>query len=203
MLNSHLYALFKKYIKTKNLRGFAVSMTIYCIALNNESDTLLLGKAIFNFIRLLSKFRKDRNLPFVVFLSGDLGAGKTTLSRGLLQGAGYDGNVKSPTYTLVEPYELDENSIYHFDLYRLGEPEELEYMGIRDYFDERKDVSHPIICILEWPEKGEGCIPKPDLEISLSMLGRGRQAEVVISDEYARKVFVDANVDFLNSRMIN
>ena len=203
MLNSHLYALFKKYIKTRNLRGFAISMTIYCIALNNESDTLLLGKAIFDFISVLSKSKKERNLPLVVFLSGDLGAGKTTLSRGLLLAAGYDGNVKSPTYTLVEPYELDENSIYHFDLYRLGAPEELEYMGVRDYFDERKDVYHPIICLLEWPEKGEGCIPKPDLEVNLSILGQGRQAEIVISDDSARKIFADVNVDFLNSRSIN
>jgi len=203
MLNSHVYALFKKYIKTRNLHGFAISMTIYCIALNNESDTLQLGKAIFNFITVLSGFNKGRNLPFVVFLSGDLGAGKTTLSRGILHAAEYEGNVKSPTYTLVEPYELERNSIYHFDLYRLGEPEELEYMGIRDYFDERKDITHPIICLLEWPEKGEGYIPKPDIEINLSLLGMGRQAEIIITDDYARNVFADVNEDFLNSRMDN
>ena len=104
----------------------------------------------------------------LVFLQGDLGAGKTTLVRGFLRAAGYTGTVKSPTYTLVEEYQINGRTIVHFDLYRLTDPEELEWMGIRDYFDQ------DCVSFIEWPDRGKGFLPEPDKVITLSSEGTGR-----------------------------
>ncbi|MCX7094527.1 MAG: tRNA (adenosine(37)-N6)-threonylcarbamoyltransferase complex ATPase subunit type 1 TsaE [Methylobacter sp.] len=108
----------------------------------------------------------------LIFLHGDLGAGKTTLVRGVLRAAGYTGAVKSPTYTLVEEYTIDGRKLFHFDLYRVADPEELEWIGIRDYFEQ------DCICFIEWPDRGKGFLPEPDMTINLAADGAGRSINI-------------------------
>ncbi len=121
------------------------------LALNNEQDTQNLAQV------LATHFRSG-----VIYLIGDLGAGKTTLTRYLLQKIGHQGAVKSPTYTLVEPYQIGERAVFHFDLYRLNDPYELELMGIRDYLE-----TPNALFIFEWPSKGGNEIPDADLTIEI------------------------------------
>ncbi|KAF3977390.1 MAG: tRNA (adenosine(37)-N6)-threonylcarbamoyltransferase complex ATPase subunit type 1 TsaE [Methylococcales symbiont of Iophon sp. n. MRB-2018] len=132
------------------------------IELFNEQETQQLGAELW------------KVLPekFLVFLNGDLGTGKTTLTRGFLRAAGHTGAVKSPTYTLVEEYELITRKVYHFDLYRVKDPEELEWMGMQDYLAEQS------LCFIEWPENGKGFLPTADLDISISCKNGSRLLEI-------------------------
>jgi tRNA threonylcarbamoyladenosine biosynthesis protein TsaE len=109
----------------------------------------------------------------IIFLRGTLGAGKTTLVRGFLRAAGFKGAVKSPTYTLVEEYSIAGRKIFHFDLYRIKDPEELEWMGIQDYFAENA------VCFIEWPEMGLGMLPEADMEIELTPKNQVRVLQVL------------------------
>ena len=120
-----------------------------------------------------AKIGRALNTGCVVFLVGELGAGKTTFTRGALRALGHAGSVKSPTYTLCEPYDLDDEAqLCHLDLYRLSTPEELEFLGIRDY------VASGAILLIEWPSKGEGWLPAPDLQVALQATDTGRQLEI-------------------------
>lgn len=126
------------------------------IILNNETDTKAFAQQL-----------ADMNLTGSVWLSGDLGAGKTTLTRYWLQAMGHTGAVKSPTYTLVEPYQIPTKTgikpVYHADLYRLNDPEDLDYIGFFEYFDE-----HDSLVIIEWASRAESNLPKPDYLIELT-----------------------------------
>lgn len=112
-----------------------------------------------------------------IFLRGDLGAGKTTLVRGLLAGLGYVGKVKSPTYTLVELYPFSRLDLYHFDFYRLRGSGELEDMGFREYFNARS------VCVVEWPEKGGDVLGAPDIELVLQVQENGRLLDAQAQSE--------------------
>ncbi len=130
--------------------------------LNSAEETEAFGAQLFQF------------LPekCMIFLLGDLGAGKTTLVRGFIRAAGHAGTVKSPTYNIVEEYRLQNRLVFHFDLYRLRDPEELEWIGIDDYLQQKS------ICFIEWPAKGEGYLGAPDIILSLTGSEEGR--EIVI-----------------------
>jgi tRNA threonylcarbamoyladenosine biosynthesis protein TsaE len=114
--------------------------------------------------RLATRLRSG----LLVYIRGVLGAGKTTLVRGMLRGLGHRGGVKSPTFTLVEPYAFDAFTLNHFDLYRLKNPEELEFMGIRDY------LGGDGVCLVEWPERGGNVLPEPDLDVMIEPVHIGR-----------------------------
>ena len=131
----------------------------HSIFLADEAATIAYGQ----------RLAKAINSKGLLTLSGNLGSGKTTLSRGLIQSYGHSGTVKSPTYTLVEPYEIGDKRIYHFDLYRMEDPEELEFIGLWDY------LTQEALIIIEWPEKAFGVLPPADLAIQLEQQEKGRK----------------------------
>jgi len=141
--------------------------------LATEADTLALG----------SDLARGLAPGMVLHLSGELGAGKTTLVRGILQALGYTGRVKSPTFTLVEVYEVSRLYLYHFDFYRFNSPSELGDMGFRDYFGPES------VCLIEWPEKAGAALPAADLSITLQVDGTGRQVEIVAATEAGKACF--------------
>ncbi|MFC5472600.1 tRNA (adenosine(37)-N6)-threonylcarbamoyltransferase complex ATPase subunit type 1 TsaE [Paraherbaspirillum soli] len=147
-------------------------MSHFTTHLHDEAGTAALGAALARSL-----------IPGLsIHLQGDLGAGKTALTRAMLHAAGYQGHVKSPTYTLAEPYviQVDQQTIeaIHFDLYRMASPDEFLEAGFREHFNNSN------ICIVEWPEKAEGALPAPDINVFLSVSGEGRDVELhALSDK--------------------
>lgn len=137
-------------------------MSVYRLRLNSEGAQEALG----------ARLAAAGEGAMLVFLEGDLGAGKTTLTRGFLRGLGYRGAVKSPTYTLIEPYEIAGRVVYHLDLYRVADPAELEYLGLREMLDQDATL------LIEWAERGEGWLPRPDLRIGIRHHGSGRELQL-------------------------
>jgi tRNA threonylcarbamoyladenosine biosynthesis protein TsaE len=124
----------------------------------------------------------------VITLSGELGTGKTTLVRGALEAEGVVGGVRSPTYTLVEYYPLQRFAVAHFDLYRLADPEELEYLGYRDYLNPQT------LCLIEWPQRAGGYLHAIDLEINLEYAAQGRRVELSAGTEWGRELVSRVNM---------
>ncbi len=142
------------------------------LLLEDESATIALG----------AKLGSQLQGGELIYLKGELGAGKTTFVRGLLNALGHGGIVKSPTYTLVEPYTIAGKNIYHFDLYRVNDPEELEAMGIRDYCDGES------ICLFEWPEYGATVLPAADIILSFEYTDTGRVVEIGFASAAAESI---------------
>ncbi len=135
--------------------------------------------------KIASALSRSAEPGAIIYLHGELGAGKTTLTRAILQGLGVTGRIKSPTYTLVEPYELPgEDPVrmaYHFDLYRLADPEELEFLGIRDY------CSPQALLLVEWPERGVGVLPAADVRICIDYPESGEGRDVLFESAAGRR----------------
>lgn len=149
--------------------------------LQDEAQTRKLGA-------VLAEYRPDTAL---IHLSGDLGAGKTTLSRGFIQACGHHGQVKSPTYTLIESYDLAGVTIHHLDLYRLSDPEELEYLGL----DELENPN--TLVLVEWPERGEGVLPPASLSLQIAHQTNGREVTAIAHNTVAERWLAQVQPHFI------
>ena len=163
----------------------ANKQTQLILELVGEATMLQFGESIAAAITAALAQQRATEMPdqaLLIALQGDLGVGKTTLSRGILTGLGHIGPVKSPTYTLVEPYELSLGTVCHFDFYRLIDAEELEYMGFQDYLVGSR------LCLIEWPERGAGFMPEADLLIEIIQQGDGRLLTLGGASERAARI---------------
>jgi len=131
----------------------------------------------------------DVREPLLIGLSGELGAGKTTLVGGLLAALGHEGPARSPTYTLIEPYRLAGRDLYHCDLYRLRAPSELDDLGLRDL------LVGPAVLLVEWPERAAGRLPEPDLALLLEYENQGRAVTLLPGSDAGRTVVAGLRLD--------
>ncbi|MCB5187541.1 tRNA (adenosine(37)-N6)-threonylcarbamoyltransferase complex ATPase subunit type 1 TsaE [Methylobacillus caricis] len=149
----------------------------FTLTLPDEAATLAFGE------KLARVLEPGLNL----YLHGDLGAGKTTLVRGILRALGHAGKVKSPTYTLVEPYTVSRLNLYHFDLYRFIDPEEWDAAGFRDYFNPQS------LCLVEWPEKAQELLPAPDIDVRIQPMGQGRHIRLIANTDSGKQCLENLN----------
>jgi tRNA threonylcarbamoyladenosine biosynthesis protein TsaE len=153
----------------------------------NDSDlNAIRGEMIFprekDLVNFAQKFTSDLHLPLVIWLRGDLGTGKTTFARGLIHALGYKGRVKSPTYGLLEQYQVGALQVLHMDLYRISDPGELEFLGIEDLLDDQT------ILLIEWPDKGGFWLPEPDFIFEFGYASEGRDLNWAACTKLARTV---------------
>ena len=132
-----------------------------------------------------NKFTSEIQVPLVIWLEGDLGAGKTTFARALVHALGYKGRVKSPTYGLLEQYLIGPVQVLHMDLYRISDPGELEFLGLEDLLDETS------ILLVEWPDRGGEWLPRPDFIFSFAYADKGRDLRWKACSEHARTIPIE------------
>ncbi len=161
------------------------------LSLQDEEATIKAGAKL---ALVFIDFVLSEDHAIIVYLEGDLGAGKTTLTRGLIHSLGFAGVVKSPTFTIVEPYQVANLKIYHFDLYRLADPEELLYLGGRDYYEKGS------LCLVEWPSLGQGVLPKADVKIKLLHQEQGRT--LIIENQQLPKRFNERVTDLFKGSAV-
>ena len=160
--------------------------------MNGAGSETVTGEVVFareqHLEQFANKFACNIPKPLIIWLEGDLGAGKTTFARGLIHALGYKGRVKSPTYGLLEHYQLDTLQVLHMDLYRISDPGELEYLGVEDLLDEQT------ILLIEWPDRGASWLPEPDFVFKFGYLDEGRDLHWVAHTPVA-KSFVSGFLD--------
>lgn len=144
----------------------------YAVILDREVDTIKLG----------AEFALNIRAPFIIWLQGDLGAGKTTFTRGLINAFGHHGSVKSPTYNIVESYPFQGFTINHFDLYRFQSPEEWLDAGLDEF------ITPESINLIEWPQLGEDFIPNPDIILNITSIAHGRQADLLARTDHGKHI---------------
>ncbi len=149
--------------------------------LSNEQQQIEFG------LQLAKAWQKLHLKNFLIYLYGNLGAGKTTLIRGFLCGLGYEKHVKSPTYTLIETYEIEQQLILHVDLYRLHDPNELINLGLLE------DIKNCSVCLVEWPEQGGELLPQADIACYIELLGQGREIKMKSLNERGEQVLLQLN----------
>jgi tRNA threonylcarbamoyladenosine biosynthesis protein TsaE len=150
------------------------------ITLASEQETIALGQALAD---ALKSHRENSARSLMIYLHGDLGAGKSTLARALLRALGVVGSIKSPTYALLEAYDTALGLVLHLDLYRLSEPHELAYLGADELF------ADAVLSLVEWPEKATGALPAPDLRLQLEHAAAGRTAMISAASPTGQQFF--------------